>query len=229
MDKHIIVRVESIIFGIAPKAFLRVLLSIRNRLMGYPPPGIDLVGYESLLDWIMQNRIYALDGDVVEIGSFMGGGTAKLARFFGRYGKKVYAVDIFDPNFDHTKNLNGNNMSSIYLEVLKGRNQEDVFKELTWRYSNIQVIKGDSKKVVLPCKEICFSFIDGCHDPDYVRNDFHLVWDRTVSGGAVGLHDYQGDLPQTTRTIDDLVEANRHSIERISIIKEKWIILLKKK
>jgi len=229
MDKHIVVGVKSIVFGIAPRAFQGVLLSIRTRLRGSPPPGTDLVGYESLLDWIMQNRIYTLDGDVVEIGAFMGGGTVKLARFFGRYGKKVYAVDIFDPSFDHTNNLNGSNMSSIYLEVLKGRNQEDVFRELTRRYSNIEVIKEDSKKVVLPCKEICFSFIDGCHDPDYVRNDFHLVWDKTVSGGVVGLHDYHGDLPQTTRTIDDLVEANRDSIERISIIKEKWMILLKKK
>jgi len=229
MDKHIIVRVESIMFGIAPKAFLGVLLSIRNRLLGYPPSGTDLVGYESLLDWIKENQIYTLDGDVVEIGSFMGGGTAKLAQFFSRYGKKVYAIDIFDPSFDHTNNLNGSNMSLIYLEVLKGRNQEDVFREMTRKYSNIQVIKEDSKKVVLPCKEICFSFIDGCHDPDYVRNDFHLVWDKTVSGGVVGLHDYGGDLPQTTRTIDDLIEANRHSIEQVSMIKEKWIILLTKK
>lgn len=229
MDKHIIVRVESIMFGIAPKAFLGVLLSIRNRLLGYPPSGTDLVGYESLLDWIKENQIHILDGDVVEIGSFMGGGTAKLARFFGRYSKKVYAIDIFDPSFDHTNNINGSNMSSIYLKVLKGRNQEDVFREMTRKYSNIQVIKEDSKKVVLPCKEICFSFIDGCHDPDYVRNDFHLVWDKTVSGGVVGLHDYGGDLPQTTRTIDDLIEANRHSIEQVSMIKEKWIILLTKK
>jgi hypothetical protein len=224
------VRVESIISGIAPRAFLGVLLSIRNRLLGFnPPQGTDLVGYESLLDWIKGNKIHTLDGDIVEIGSFMGGGTAKLARFFGSYGKKVYAVDIFDPSFDHTNNLSGDNMSSISLKFLNGRKQEDVFREMTRRYANIQVIKEDSKKVVLPCKEICFSFIDGCHDPDYVRNDFHLVWDKTVSGGVVGLHDYGGDLPQTTRTIDDLIEANRHSIERVSMIKEKWVILLKKK
>ena len=64
---------------------------------------------------------------------------------------------------------------------------------------------------------------------DYVRNDFHLVWDKTVSGGIVGFHDYGGDLPQTTRTIDELIEVNRHSIEHVSMIEEKWIILLKKR
>ena len=230
MGKHMMVRVESIISRIAPKAFRNVLLGIRSRLpVGNPPEGTDLVGYESLLDWIKEKKIHTLDGDVVEIGSFMGGGTAKLARFFGIYGKKVYAVDIFDPNFDHTSNLGGDNMSSIYLEFLKGRKQEDIFREITQRYTNIHVIKEDSKKVTLPCKELCFSFIDGCHDPDYVRNDFHLVWDKTVSGGIVGFHDYGGDLPQTTRTIDELIEVNRHSIEHVSMIEEKWIILLKKR
>lgn len=204
-------------------------MNIKCRLLGYPLPQTDLVGYESLVGWLRKNRIHKLDGNVVEIGSFLGGGTAKLAKFFGKYGKKIYAVDIFDVSFDQTSNIDGLNMCSLYHKMLKGRNQEDVFKEVTQKYGNIVVIKGDSKKITLPCRRICFSFIDGCHDPEYVRNDFYLVWHKTVPGGVVSFHDYDGDLPQTTKTIDELIEANKNEIREISQIKEKWILLLIKK
>lgn len=179
--------------------------------------------------WLRKNQIAELDGDVVEIGSFLGGGTAKLAKFFGKYNKKVFAVDIFQPSFDKTKNIEGNSMASLYSQVLRGRDQEEVFKETTKKYLNIVMIKGDSKQVTVPCRAICFSFIDGCHDPEYVRSDFYLVWGKTVPGGVVGFHDYGADLPQTTRTIDELIETNRSGISSISQIKEKWVILLTKK
>ena len=212
---------------------LRILRNLsarlRSRLWGYPPPGTDLVGYESLLAWLEKNQIDKLDGDVVEIGSFLGGGTAKLARFFGKHNKKVYAVDIFEPSFDNTKNIDGNSMASLYSQVLTDRNQEKVFRETTKKYTNIVMIKGDSKQVTVPCRAICFSFIDGCHDPDYVRSDFYLVWDKTVSGGVVGFHDYGANLPQTTRTIDELIEVNKDNVKITSQIGSKWIILLVKK
>jgi hypothetical protein len=210
----------------APRVLVGFLLSVRSTFLGYPPPWTDLVGYESLLAVIKRKQVYALEGDIVEIGCFCGGGTAKLARFFSKHNKKVYAVDIFDPTFDQTKNLDGNTMSSLYSGVLGGRKQEEVFRDVTKKYSNVIMIKGDSKKVVLPCERICFAFIDGCHDPDYVKNDFYLVWGKTVSGGIVGFHDYDGNLPQTTKAIDELIEANANNISSIEKLGKKWIILL---
>ena len=217
------------LFNRVPRILRNLSARLRSRLWGYPPPGTDLVGYESLLAWLEKNQIYKLDGDVVEIGSFLGGGTAKLGRFFGKYNKKVFAIDIFEPSFDNTKNVDGNSMASLYSQVLRDRNQEEVFKETTQKYTNIVMIKGDSKRITLPCGEICFSFIDGCHDPDYVRSDFYLVWDKTVPGGAIGFHDYGANLPQTTRTIDELIEVNKDNVKGTSQIREKWIILLIKK
>ena len=116
-------------------------------------------------------------------------------------------------------------------DIRKGRvtPQEEVFRETTRKCPNVVMIKGDSKQVTLPCREICFSFIDGCHDPDYVRNDFYLVWDKTVAGGVVGFHDYGSNLPQTTKAIDKLIEYNKNSIKETSQIKEKWVLLLTKK
>jgi SAM-dependent methyltransferase len=225
MDMH---RVASKLRYLGIRSVLLLPSPIRRIFSGYLAPVTDLVGYETLLDWIKENRLHTLQGDVVEIGCFLGGGTAKLAKFFREYNKKVYAIDIFDPCFDPTVNLDGTSMSSLYSAVLSGRRQEKVFREATEGLSNIVVMKEDSRKVELPCGRLCFSFIDGCHDPEYVRNDFHLVWDKTVSSGVVGFHDYRGNLPQTTEAIDELIESNSPSIRKVSIIAEKCVILLTK-
>jgi len=197
------------------------MINFSNIFKGLPPIWSDLVGYESLLNIIEKYYVFELDGDIVEIGSFFGGGTARLAKFFLKYGKKIYAIDIFDPSFDSTVNLNGDSMASIYKKHLKGRNQWEIFKKITKNYPNIAPIKGDSKKVNIPADKLCFSFIDGCHNPDYVKNDFYLVWSKTVSNGIIGFHDYGGDLPQTTATIDNLIEAHKDQIERLVKIEKK--------
>ncbi len=77
-------------------------------------PAIDFIGYEVLLDFIKEKALYKLDGDLIEIGVYVGGGTVKLARFARKYHKKVYAIDIFDPGADETKTPDGVNMGYIY-------------------------------------------------------------------------------------------------------------------
>lgn len=205
------------------------VINSRNILRGLPPIWSDLVGYESLLNIVKKYCVFKLDGDVVEIGSFLGGGTAKLAKFFLKYSKKIYAIDVFDSSFDSTVNLNGHSMASLYKRHLGSSNQWEVFKKITKNYPNIVVIKGDSKKVSITADKLCFSFIDGCHDPDYVKNDFYLVWDKTVSNGIVGFHDYTGDLPQTTGAIASLIEAHKDQIKRLVKIEKKWVLLMFKK
>ena len=41
----------------------------------------EYVGYENLIGFIQDRAIHRLDGDIIEIGAYMGGGTVKLARF----------------------------------------------------------------------------------------------------------------------------------------------------
>jgi hypothetical protein len=74
-----------------------------------------------------------------------------------------------------------------------------------------------------------FGFIDGNHQPDYVRNDFLLVWDRLVSGGVVALHDYKSELPEVTRTIAKLLDEKKREIRNTVEIGEKHIILVTRK
>lgn len=190
----------------------------------------DMVGYETLVEFMVERGMYKLDGDLVDVGCFLGGGTVKLAEFAGHYGKNVYAIDIFDPNSDTTENIKGRKMSEIYQQRLKGRSQLEVFEEVTKGYTNIILVAKDSKEVKFSKeKKFLFGFIDGNHSPDYVTNDFYLIWNNLVSSGVVGCHDYKGDLPQNTRAIENLIEKHKNEIKEIVEIPSKWVVLLVKK
>jgi hypothetical protein len=191
---------------------------------------IDFVGYEVLIDYINEHHLCALEGDFIEIGAFVGGGTVKLAKLARAYGKKVFVIDVFDPMADQTATPHGTTMSDIYLAFLEGKSQYKMYCENTSSCDNIVTIKEDSKKVKLPANQkFMFGFIDGNHQPDYVSNDFLLVWKYLVSGGMVGLHDYRSELPEVTRTIDRLLHHKKKEITGTVEIGEKHIILITKK
>jgi hypothetical protein len=202
-----------------------------RRAPGWPPPGSDLVGYEVLVKFIRRHGLHRLPGDFVEIGAFLGGGTYKLARLARECGELVWVVDIFDPSFDTTQNLAGFRMCELYQRHLAGRSQECIFYEVNKKnLEYLRVLKSDSKQVKFPTGvRFAFGFIDGNHDPAYVENDFYLVWEKLVPGGAVGFHDYKGDRPQVTAKIEELIRRERLNIAGVVEIPAKWIVLLIKK
>ncbi len=203
---------------------------------GFRPPmrGSDWVGYEVILDFIKRYQLLEVEGDMVEIGTFLGGGAYKIAKFLEKSGssKKLYVIDIFDATFDWTKNTDGNTMANLYLNALKGyqgKSQWEIFSDVTKKCKNIHCLKGDSKNIEIPCNHLCFGFIDGNHSPEYVENDFYLIWAKLSSRGLVAFHDYEWDLPQTTTTIKELV--NKHNSEILQTHHEKTshIIFIVKK
>jgi hypothetical protein len=190
---------------------------------------IDFVGYETLVDFINKNELYLLSGDFMEIGAFVGGGTQKLAQLASVHSKKVIVVDIFNPEADATATPSGIKMSDIYLSFLEGRSQYQEFCNNTKNYDNIVTFIQDSKQVTLdPSQKFAFGFIDGNHNPEYVKNDFLLVWNRLVAGGAVALHDYRTELPEVTRTIDTLLDEKKTEIAYTVEIPEKHILIVLK-
>lgn len=189
----------------------------------------DFAGYDLLLQYIQRHRLYNLPGDIAEIGAFMGGGTRKLGEFFKDYGKKVIVVDVFDPSFDHTLNERGEAMSDIYKIILGNKDLMDIFNRNTAHLENIVVNRTDSQEMVFNGDtKLCFSVIDGNHNPAYVKNDFELVWGRTVRGGAVAMHDYGGDLPQVTTAINDLLKKYEAEIDKIEKMPKQCFIFIKK-
>jgi len=193
-----------------------------------------MAGYDVLLDFIISRRIFELEGDVLEIGAFLGGGTYKLSKLAEKLSptKRIFVIDVFDPYFDNIRCLLGTEMRELYRKTLalyySGLSQEQVFRWVTRSCKDIVVIKSDSKQVFLSTQKLCFAFIDGCHEPSYVKNDFYLAWERLVSGGVVAFDDYGFDLPQVTRTIDELIELHRSEIKEIVSLGKKIIGLIKK-
>ena len=189
----------------------------------------DFAGYDLLLEYIRRHELQKLPGDIVEIGAFMGGGTRKLGEFFTPFSKKVIVIDVFDPSFDHTQNERGEAMSFIYNLILGNRNLVDIFNKNIDHLQNIVVNKIDSQTMVFDeAITLCFSVIDGNHNPLYVKNDFELVWSRTVGGGAVAMHDYGGDLPQVTAAIDCIIGKHASEISHIEKFPNQCFIIIEK-
>jgi len=188
------------------------------------------VGYEALIDFCRSRELMGVPGDIVEVGALCGGGTYKLARFLLTQGsqKKVYAIDCFDIQVDHTQNTNGITMTRLYEASLKGKSQKRVFDRVTAGIPNIVVIAGDSKTVELPVGAVCFGFIDGNHAEDYVVNDFYLVWKKLSPCGVVAFHDYGYDLPGVTATIELLCAGHSPEIAGVHVDNQKHIIYIQK-
>jgi SAM-dependent methyltransferase len=195
------------------------------------PKATDLTGYEALIERIQRERLDRLEGDFLEIGCFLGGGTAKLARVAAKAGKRVWVIDLFDPSFDLTKNLAGDRMADLYKVMLNGCTQEEVFKHVTAPWADvIHVIRQDSMKVQFPDGlKLAFAFVDGNHDPAWVRSDFELVWNRLTPGGWAGFHDYHGDLPEVTAALDAMLAKHKDEIGRIETVPSRWILLVEKR
>lgn len=200
----------------------------------YPDDPDDFVGYELLVDFIERHDLARLEGDIVEIGAYMGRGTVKLASLAKRYGKKVYAIDVFDPNFDQTVSRSGTKASEVYRAFLRGRSMLEAYQKSIRGMNNIVTIIKDSRQVSFPEEQkFFFGFIDGCHQQQYVENDFSLVWPHLVSRGALGFHDYGfEDWPEVTQAVDNLIGRHEDEVAEMHRIKGKYnissLILIKK-
>jgi hypothetical protein len=190
-------------------------------------PVEEFVGYEDLIGFMEEKRLCALAGDIIEIGAYMGGGTAKLAAFAKRYGKKVYAVDTFDPGLDETRGKGGVRASDVYQAFLSGRSMLETYREATAGFDNVVTIRKDSRKVTFPRgQRFCFGFVDGCHQQSYVESDFGIIWPRLVRGGAIGFHDYAfDDWPEVTTAVDGLIAAHAGEIREIHALTGKHDIV----
>jgi predicted O-methyltransferase YrrM len=192
----------------------------------------DLVGYESLIKVLEKEGVARLSGDFVEIGSFVGGGTRKLANYAIQRGKRVYAIDIFNPLADLTTCEKGISMANIYTSILQslGLTMFEAYWFNVGKNPNVITIPKDSKKVKFPAdQQFAFGFIDGNHSPEYVVNDFYLVWNHLVPRGIIAFHDYGYDLPKVTETIDKLIQKHRKDIEKIIISPVVHAVFIKKR
>jgi len=175
----------------------------------------DFVGYENLIAFLEEREVHRLQGDLVEIGAFMGGGTVKLAEYARKYGRRVHVIDTFEPERDQTLSRGGETACSVYEAFLEGRSMLDVYQETIRGFDNIITRKQDSRTVAFgPEERFIFGFIDGCHQESYVTSDFGLIWPRLVPGGVLGFHDYEyDDWPEVTVAVRKLLSRYEDEID----------------
>lgn len=197
----------------------RVRATRFERRWGFSPPPSwsDEMGYELLMEELERHDIGRLEGDILEIGAFLGGGTAKLCGWCARHAlsRRVITVDVFDPAWDPTTTVEGWSMGELYAAKLGERNQRAVFDEVTRGCANLSVVVGDSTAVAIPSDDIAFAFVDGSHVAEDVRTDFDTVWSRLVPGGIAAFHDYGDNLPGVTHTLHERIGAHAAEIARV--------------
>jgi hypothetical protein len=111
----------------------------------------------------------------VEIGAFLG---TSSVRFLDTC-KYMYFIDPFGPYPGYHGPINDFIPVDAFLKTLKPYNKKQytLFQELS---------SVAAPKIPL----VNFVYIDGNHEPDYVRMDLALYWPKVLNGGFLSGHDY---------------------------------------
>jgi predicted O-methyltransferase YrrM len=146
------------------------------------------------------------EGDVIEIGSWMGKSTVHLAKGLSIRGQgKVYAIDTFKGNPGKEKIYRAplREGETIYSRFLKNIEKAG-FKDI------VVPFKMTSKEARKKFKNIQarLLFIDACHDYDAVREDILLWKDTLTKGGLIVLHDFSGATSGCAKAIYEEVITN---------------------
>lgn len=167
--------------------------------------------YDALIEF-MKSNVECICGDVLEIGSFCGHFTRKLSDAFK--GSIVFSVDVFDPSYDEI-------MGDLYVRWLNGVSQFEEYRLNIKNLTNVVTLVCDSallRDVRLTSLKI--AYIDGGHSYSTVSKDFGIAWGLLKHGGLVVFDDYDHDLPNVTRAINDCVRL----LEGVGVEFTKWYL-----
>jgi len=168
---------------------------------------VDAINATDIIGWFKHEEAVLLydhaakaPGPVVEIGTYMGMGSALLAA----PGKQpVTTIDPHDPAL----------MNATQVRIMAGRDSAEiaataweaigVAKQITQVKKLSQDAAGD-----VPA-EIGLLFVDGCHYREAVESDLRLYAGRVVDGGFLIMHDWgiRGDEPGRRWGVQEATET----------------------
>lgn len=148
-------------------------------------------------------RLATLPGDLLELGAWLGFGTARMAALARDGGKRVHAVDWFLVDFGNPASVTAES-AQRYLTLYAGMTQRQVFDRNTRGLDNVVVHDGDiSVLTFAPEQRFVLSVIDAAKGFDQNRQYVALAWQHTVPGGVVMVDDYGNpDAPELTAAVD---------------------------
>ena len=157
------------------------------------------------------------DGEIVEIGSFMGKSTCWLAMGAKSVGReKVTAIDHFEGSPEHQAGarcevetiVEEGTTFNRFLEHIKAMAVDDY----------VQPIVASSEEAATNWdKPIRLLFIDGDHSYEQSKKDFELWSPFVVPGGVVAFHDIN-DWPGVTQFYNELMASGRGYTEQFAVM-----------
>lgn len=138
---------------------------------------------------------------IVEIGSLVGKTTVALASM-GVH--RVVSIDPHDGPWEFDSNIKrdrrfewGNTLSEFKANLERFDVADNV--TIIQKYSDEAVKEWDEPN------KICFIFIDGNHDYEWVLHDYHEFKKHFISGCIVAFHDYNpNSFPGVIKAVDEI-------------------------
>jgi predicted O-methyltransferase YrrM len=143
---------------------------------------------------IYKSIIHTPAGAVIEIGSACGGTTIVMILAARKRNKMVYSIDPYPEDFE-------DKAAEYRTGLMKEFKDKFRLNILNGKYQNIIQINKDIKDCIdsIP-RHLSVIFIDGCHEFEFLKREFDLLWPRLVHRGVMYIHDIQCEKGQLTGT-----------------------------
>jgi predicted O-methyltransferase YrrM len=154
--------------------------------------------------------LQALQGDVVEIGSWQGRSTSFLARAVKNSGNgHFYAIDHFRGNVgkEHFYVVNEDDLSD--LEAGFQANMERIGLNDSIKLFNMS---NEEACHHLEDSKVRFLFIDGDHTKEGVQKDLELFFPKLMPGAIIVFDDFRSSLTGLVEAVDEFML--KHSFAR---------------
>ena len=183
----------------------------------------------SLIDYLKDRLPPTVEGDILEFGTFLADLTVKLAELAETQNRTVYTVDVCNLAADKTVTVNGLPLSEYYQRFVDtAEQQETIINEKLSKHGNVKFIKRDSSTLTLPKKlQLCVCIVDGCHMPNVLIHDIMFGWRRLTQNGLLAIHDYEGDIEPTTKTVNQFLADHKIAPEQTEKLSGLWLIVKK--
>ena len=162
-----------------------------------------------------------VEGDVVELGCYVGESSKMLRRTLNAYysEKQLYVYDSFEglpPLHDCEKNCGWK------PGTLKTSREILVKNFIDNRLAPPIIHKGWFKDITRLPDKICFAFLDGDFY-DSIFDGLNKVYSKMADGGIIVFHDYgRADLPGVEKAVADFRKINNISYEPVKLTEQLW-------
>jgi hypothetical protein len=154
---------------------------------------------------------------VLEIGTYFGHTTRKIAEAGAGWGIVVHTLDLpLPPEWGY---MVGTGMPKSNPELIRRRDVGREYRGLECADRILQWYGDSATWNFSHAAGATFMFIDGSHTYEYVRNDSEKCWDLCLGKGVIVWHDVDATSPGVVRLVSEWRQIGRP----ITQIRGTWL------